>query len=68
MLLLSSAPGGLSVGARREMEQTLGGNMMFVRLLLSSQHICEMYATKQWINTLLQIAGQTNSKGLLKSC
>ena len=48
------------------MEQTLGGNMMFVRLLLSSQHICEMYATKQWINTLLQIAGQTNSQGILK--
>ncbi|XP_076815895.1 putative E3 ubiquitin-protein ligase HERC1 isoform X3 [Clavelina lepadiformis] len=50
-------------GVRKAMENSLGDSLVFVRLLLSSDTMCQMLASWSWIGTLLKITGQTHSDG-----
>ena len=50
---------------RKSLETTLGDNLVFVRMLLSSDAMCHVMASWSWIGLLLGIAGQLNSDGKL---
>jgi len=45
------------------LENSLGDDLVFVRLLLSSDAMCHVMASWHWISLLLGIAGQLNSDG-----
>lgn len=54
----------LNIGARRDLERTLGSNLVFARLLLSSDRICQIYSSAKWIRCLLQLISQLNPEGI----
>nr|CAB3252556.1 probable E3 ubiquitin-protein ligase HERC1 [Phallusia mammillata] len=53
-----------SQGKYRPLEASLGDNLVFVRLLISSDTMCKMLATWDWVKTLLGVACQLKAPGL----
>ena len=54
----------MNSGVDRNLEHSLGDNLVFVRLLLSCNSMCKILATPEWIRTLLGIVGQLNANGM----